>query len=123
MKLVEKFNMYPSMLSLILEERRTFSVRVGNLGHRVSKEWKFQILQLVCFSKRLGILYSCSFPKGLTVPRLSSRSGIPFLVYRANVYFFFQDSTQAPPSLEKPPVIFKDWVYFHAPVTFLDFLF
>ena len=43
MKLAEKFSIHP-LLSLILEERRTLSVRAGNLGQCVSKKWKSQIL-------------------------------------------------------------------------------
>lgn len=63
-KLAEKFNIYPSMLSLVLEERRTLSVRVGNLGQYVSKKWKFQTLQLVWFSALVSYFIPLQLSQG-----------------------------------------------------------
>lgn len=122
MKLAEKFSIHPSLLSLILEERRTLSARAGNLGQCVSRKWKSQILQLtVCFSKLESCLMPLQFSQGTQHTECPLQSCLPCLVYLASLYFSFKTQTSLP--LENPPVISKGWLYFHALITVLHFFF
>ena len=121
MKLAEKFSIPPSLLSLILEERRTLSARAGNLGQCVSKKWKSQILQLVCFSKLGSYLMLLQFSQGTQHTECPLWSCLPCLVYLASLNFSFKTQTSLP--LENPPVISKGWLYFHVLITVLYFFF
>lgn len=63
------------------------------------------------------LLYTSTvFPRDSPYLECPLWSGLPFLVYLANIHFSFK--TQVLPPLENPSVIFKDWFYFHAPATF-----